>query len=267
MHSDVFEFMIDFNSPLKKIHLDHLKALFNNNLKNEILLKNYEILFTNYAEYVHKNKLSLYDFLKNLQLESQKLEMTIKEILEKFPIKYPRHYSLVSNSICNQQELEVIFTLVEDKYKRRFPENLILKGYNSGDYVYSGQCTNYLAKLEFNSKVIITDIKNNFVFPMEKFFEESTPIIYICNGTGITPCISFLKEIYTKISQKHLYDLKKVGQLAIFTGFRNAKEDKNETIYEDYIEDTVNKINLNLYSDAICYKRCLSTSEGKINFI
>lgn len=240
-----------------------MKSLFNIKIKNEILLKKYDILFNKFSELVAKNKLSLYDFLKDLSLEKQKLNMTLKEIFDYFPMKYPRSYSLLSNPLIDNQNLEIVFTVVNEKIIRKFPENLKLKGIKQGTYFFQGQCTNYLSNLNLNSKLIITEIKNNFTFPLKNYFEQSKPIIYICNGTGITPCISFLKEIKIHAQRPHLYNLKNVGNLEILTGFRNASLDKKETIHENFILDTVNFINKNLNRKAIDYMRCLSASEGK----
>lgn len=259
---DIYDFFIDFNGVLKKSHMDHLKSLFNLKLNNETLLKKYDILFNKYSELIAKNKICLYDFLKDLSLENQKIKLSIKEIFDYFPMKYPRNYSLVSNSIVDSQNLEIVFTLVKEKITRKFPDNLKLKGIKQGSYTFQGQCTNYLNSLDLGSKVIITEIKNNFTFPISKFIEESKPIIYICNGTGITPCISFLKEIKIAVQRKNYYDLTNVGSLKILTGFRNATVDKKETIYEELILNSVNTINKQLQKEIVDYKRCLSTADG-----
>lgn len=259
---DIFEFFIDFKSVMKKSHVDHLKALLRIKLNNEALLNKYDILFSKYTELVAKNKICLYDIMLDLSLEKEKIKLSIKEIFDYFPIKYPRSYSLVSNSIVDSQNLELVFTVVKEKVIRKFPENLSLKAIKQGAYFFHGQCTNYLNSLDLGSKVIMTEIKNNFTFPISKFIEESKPIIYICNGTGITPCISFLKEIKIASQRQNIYDFKNVGELKMFTGFRNANGDKKETIHESFILDSIISINNKLGKEVVEYIRCLSTSEG-----
>lgn len=249
---------------MKKSHIDHLKALLHAKLdkSREALLASYDTLFNKYTELVAKNKICLYDFLLDLHLEKQKIKLSIKEVFEYFPIKYPRSYSLVSNCLVDSQNLEIVFTVVKDKLIRKFPEKLSLKAIKQGAYSFQGQCTNYLNSLDLGSKVVLTEIKNNFTFPISKFIEESKPIVYICNGTGITPCISFLKEIKIASQRQNYYDLKNIGELKIFTGFRNATGDKKETIHENFILETVNSINKKLDKEVVEYIRCLSTSEG-----
>jgi len=250
---------------MKKSQVDHLKALLHLKLeKSQALLASYDVLCNKFTELVFKNKLSLYDFLLDLNLEKLKLKLSIKEVFEYFPIKYPRSYSLLSNSRVESDKLEIVFTVVKEKIMRRFPANLNLKAINQGAYWFQGQCTNYLNNLHLDSKIILTEIKNNFTFPISKFIEESKPIVYICNGTGITPCISFLKEIKIASQTHNGFDeLKKsIGELKIFTGFRNATGDKKETIHENFILETVNSINKKLNKDVVEYIRCLSTSEG-----
>jgi sulfite reductase alpha subunit-like flavoprotein len=265
-HIDIFEFFIDFNGVMKKSYIDHLKALLHLKLKNEALLKNYDIIFNKYSELVAKNKISLFDFILDLSLEKEKIKLSIKEIFDYFPIKYPRSYSLVSNSIVDSQNLEIVFTVVKEKILRKFPQNLTLKAIKQSAYFFEGQCTNYLNNLDLDSKVILTEIKNNFTFPISKFIEESKPIIYICNGTGITPCISFLKQIKIASQRQNYNDMKNIGELKILTGFRNATGDKKETIHENFILETVNSINKKLNKDVVEYIRCLSTSEGNFLF-
>jgi len=66
------------------------------------------------------------------------------------------------------------------------------------------------------------------------------------------------------LQRKNYYDFSNIGSLTIFTGCRNATPDKKETIYEDFILNTANTINEQLNKEIVVYKRCLSTSDGKL---
>ena len=39
-------------------------------------------------------------------------------------MKYPRNYSLISNPILDDNNLEIVLTLVEEKIQRKFSEKL-----------------------------------------------------------------------------------------------------------------------------------------------
>ena len=46
----------------------------------------------------------------------------------------------------------------------------------------------------------------------------------------------------------------------ILTGFRSASGDRKETVYEDYINDSIENLNDSLGKEAITYLRCTSNS-------
>jgi sulfite reductase alpha subunit-like flavoprotein len=278
-HLEIFEFFVDFTGVLKRSQMNNIKFLLEKKIKNFDLLKSYEILFANYSQFIAKNKICLLDFLKSLKKENQKLQLSITEIFEFFPMKYPRNYSLISNPILDNNNLEIVFTLVKEKIQRNFSgnfknNNFTYIPFEENEVEYFGQCTSFLNSIEESDKLIVTDIKNNFIFPLNCLLEKSKPIIYFCNGTGITPCISFLKQIkYSILNLSNLknedYDysssspLDKVGKFVIFTGFRNAENDKKETIYEDFILETVDCLNEKIGRNSVIYNRCLSNIEGK----
>ena len=266
-HLEIYEFFVDFTGVLKKSHLNNIKLLFEKKIKNENLLKSYGILFANYSKFIAKNKICLLDFLKSLSKENKKLEISITEIFEFFPMKYPRNYSLISNPILDDNNLEIVLTLVEEKIERKFSEKLKIKGFEENEVEYLGQCTSYLNSLEQSDKLIVIDIKNDFNFTLNSLMENSKPILYFCNGTGITPCISFLKQLNFSVSNLNSNgknELDKISNFAIFTGFRNAKKDKKETIYEDFILNSVGTLNEKIGRNCIIYDRCCSNFEGKI---
>lgn len=264
---EIYEFFIDFTGVLKKSQINNIKSLLEKKIKNENLLDSYEILFSNYSQLILKNKICLLDLLNSLYNEKQKLELSITEIFEFFPIKYPKNYSLISNPISDENNLEIVFTLVREKIQRKFYNNdkkrLKQAIFEEKIIEYFGQCTNYLNSIEQNDKLIITDIKNDFIFPMDCLINNNKPIVYFCNGTGITPFISFLKEFNFSVGKMEKSTMNKISNLAIFTGFRNANQDKKETIYEDFIINKIDSLNEQIGNNSIIYKRCLSNDEGK----
>jgi sulfite reductase alpha subunit-like flavoprotein len=240
---EIFKYVIDFNSVLHKSQADNVKDLLKNKIHNVEFLNKYETLLSKYTELIFKNKVNLYDILMSLKNSKINLNLSLSEMLEKFPIKRPRDYSLVSSS--ESDTMEIVFSLVKEKINRNFPKDLNIPGFSKGDFIYRGLCTNFLKNAAIGEEILLTGMTNIFQFPNDK------PIVYICNGTGITPCISYLKSRKEgKVPNTH--------KLSIFTGFRNASVDKNETIFEDFITTTVNS--LNKQSELINYHRCLSVS-------
>ena len=73
--------------------------------------------------------------------------------------------------------------------------------------------------------------------------------------------ISFLKKSNFSVGKMSSFD--NIGEFAIFTGFRNANVDKKETIYEDFILNSVESLNQKIGKNALVYDRCLSNCEGK----
>jgi sulfite reductase alpha subunit-like flavoprotein len=245
-YNEIFKYFIDFNSTLKKLQTDNLKSLLKTKLQNIEVLQTFENMFSKYTDLVVKNRICLFDIIINLPQNN--LSLSLHEILEAFPIKQPRNYSLVSNPQVDNQ-MEIIFSVVKERFTISKDISKLKK-----DNVFHGQCSNYLKSLNANDELFITGLANSFNFPANDFLNKQKPVIYICNGTGISPCISFLKELRKTSSKKN------PGKLAIFTGFRNAGVEKNETIYESWIQDTVEEINAKTDREVVQYFRCLSSS-------
>jgi sulfite reductase alpha subunit-like flavoprotein len=241
---EIFKYIIDFNSTLRKLQMENIRNLFKSKLQNIELLQTFENMFSKYTDIIVKNKISLYDILLNVPIGQ--LSLSLSEIIEFFPIKQPRSYSLVSNTTDGY--MEIAFSVLKEKIT--LTKDVVAKF--KKDSIYYGQCTNYLKQLNNNDELFISGISNYFKFPTTDYLNQK-PIIYICNGTGITPCVSFLTSL-TRTENKQM------GQLVIFTGFRNASSDKNETIYEDVITAAVEQINHKAERDIIKYFRCLSVS-------
>lgn len=265
-YDEVFKYIIDFDSVLKKSQVLNIKNLLSSKLSDpekeketsalhsEVLNK-FNLIFSKYTEMILRNKISLFDILRSLNLYKIKLNMDLPEMIECFPIKYPRNYSLASYSYNNENNpLEIVFSVVHDRIIRKFPclkfTDLPL-GIKSGEYYYYGQTTNFLRQCKEGDDIFICEIGNCFNFPMEGFLKNKKPIVYICHGTGITPCISFIKML---IAEKQNLNKKTLGELIILTGFRSASIDKNETVFEDFINEAIEILG----KDVITYLRCLS---------
>ena len=191
------------------------------------------------------------------------MNLSILEMIEYFPIKYPRNYSLLSYGYeKDTNPLEIVFSVCNERIIRKFANlnsdsNLPL-GFKPGEFYYKGQTTNFLKNSEIKDEILITQISNCFEFPLDNYLKESKPIIYICNGTGIAPLISFLKQILSLISSS-TSELN-LGQIIILTGFRSASADRKETVYEDFIFSCIEKINSLFNREIIIYHRCTSCS-------
>jgi sulfite reductase alpha subunit-like flavoprotein len=265
-YDEVFKYIIDFDSVLKKSQVLNIKNLLSSKLSNQDkekesnalhteILNKFNLIFNKYTEMILRNKISLYDILRSLSLYKVKLNMELSEMIECFPIKYPRNYSLASYSYNKENNpLEIVFSVVHDRIIRKFPTlkftDLPL-GIKSGEYYYYGQTTNFLRQCKEGDDIFICEIGNCFNFPMENFLKNKKPILYICHGTGITPCISFIKKL---LAEKEKINKKTIGELIILTGFRSASIDRSETVLEDFINEAIEILG----KDVITYLRCVS---------
>ena len=244
---DIFEFMIDFSGTPKKIYLEKILSLTFKNTFNYSLI---EDLINNYQKIVLENKINISEIISLLN----PFEISLSNILSCFPILYPRSYSIASNCNTDKNILEIIFSYSEHNIKRRISDN-----YNfQKEVILKGFCTSYLKKCPINEELIFSGIKNFFPFPSE-IISQQIPLLYICNGTGITPFISYLKELKFLISNKQNVS---VPEIRILTGFRSDDKDKNETIEEDKILEMIKEINLYQGKEKIKYFRCLSHQSG-----
>jgi sulfite reductase alpha subunit-like flavoprotein len=257
---DLMQYILDFDSILKKSQVDSLKSFLRNKIGSmpEILEK-YEVLFNKYTELILKNRISLFDILASISNYHIQINTSITELLEAFPIKYPRSYSLLSYDYKSEDNpLEIVFSVVNDRVIRKFPNlklNSLPLGIKPGEYYYRGQTSNFLKNLKKGEELFICDIGNCFEFPGNAFLNEKKPIVYICNGTGISPCISFLKFLLLNVD---MINPETVGHLIILTGFRSASDETNETVYEDFINEAIEILRLKTGKNIVDYLRCLS---------
>lgn len=268
--NEIFRYVIDFNSVLKKLPSETLRHLLKAKIKNIEVFEKIDLIFSKYTDSILKNKISLFDIITCISKYKLTLPVSLLEILENFPVKYPRQYSLVSfqDERRKQENLEIIFSVVDERIIRKFPHikfNNLPAGITPGEFYYKGQSTNYLKDLSKGDSLFICSLKNvGFNFPLNTFLNEKIPIIYICNGTGISPCISFIKQLLNKAEEgeeKSGLSSLNTGELLILTGFRNASPERNETIYEDFIQSATETLKLSAGRDIITYKRCVSSSE------
>ena len=269
--NEIFKYVIDFDSVLRKLQSGTLINFLKSKINNKEVHEKLEILFSKYTDLILKNKISLFDIMRSISLYKISLPLSLIEILENFPIKYPRNYSLVSipryENSSNEDILEIIFSVVDERIIRKFPNikfNNLLLGITPGEYFYKGQATNYLKDLNVGSQMFVCGInKDSFNFPINSFSKNEIPIIYICNGTGISPCISFIRQLLQLETnpRENNKDLK-LGELLILTGFRNATVERNETIYENFIHKASETLKKSSNGrEIINYKRCVSSSE------
>lgn len=253
---EIFTYIIDFNSVLKKSQVESVRNLINEKLENKEITKKFENLFSKYTELILRNRISLFDVLNSLSLYNLKIKLSLLDLLEYFPIKYPRCYSLLSYGYeRNTNPLEIVYSVVNDRVVRKFGTADVPLGFKTGEFYFKGQTTNYLSLCPFNEEIFICDIGNCFNFPISELLNDKKPIIYLCNGTGISPCISMIKKLFL---MKDKINPKTCGNLLIFTGFRSASDDKKETVYEDFLMETMELINEQVGKEIISYYRCLS---------
>lgn len=255
----ILKYIIDFNSTLKLSDFDKIKELFKTKTEDEEYINKLEVLSKNYKELIQNNKINLFDIIMTLE---ETILLTLSEIILYFPKKITRSYSLCTSSLLEHDQLGIIYSVKEDRFTRRLPKDHQLHNLKPGNLIFEGECTHFLKKLRKDDKLIITAVRNNFKFPLNAIFnEDPSPLIYICNGTGITPFVSFLKSI---IAMKSTFSAKnKLGKICVFTGFRTAEGEKKDTILEAEILSYIKEINEITGKETISYFRCLSQANGK----
>ncbi|KAM3589005.1 hypothetical protein VKS41_001432 [Umbelopsis sp. WA50703] len=149
-------------------------------------------------------------------------ELNFKEFLSSVNYMVPRKYSISSGPTEHPFDPSVSIGIVRDI------------GGPDGKTEYPGLASGYLDTLKPGSQVNaqIKDCKSTFRLPDD----DSTPVIFICAGTGMSPFRGFLQERHAK----GLKTSKKGGssEAYMFFGCRHPEQD---FIYKDelnsYVED------------------------------
>ena len=163
-----------------------------------------------YREEILDTRKSVLDLLEEFPACALPFEI----YLETLPPLRPRYYSISSSPLENFKICSITVAVVESPAR-------------SGNGVYQGVCTNYLARKTETSQIYA------FVKPTKAMFglpdTVKTPIIMIGPGTGIAPFRGFLQERAQLV--KHGAE---IGEAILFFGCRNPKQD---FIYEDELRE------------------------------
>jgi sulfite reductase alpha subunit-like flavoprotein len=244
---DILEFMIDLSGTPKLVYIEKLCSL---NMKNQSNLDLLNDLIKNYQKIIVENKVNFYEILISLK----PFEITLNDILSSFPILYPRSYSLSSYNKIDKNIIEIIFSFKEETLKRKLPNNYPF----AKETKLRGFCSSYLKRSSTNTEIIFSAINNFFKFPSD-ILSNNIPLLYICNGTGITPFISYLKELHFLLdNNKNL----KLPNIRILSGFRSDNKENNETIEEDKILGLIKEINDIQGKEKVSYYKTLSQNAG-----
>ncbi|KAL6434843.1 hypothetical protein ACFW04_005193 [Cataglyphis niger] len=155
-----------------------------------------------FYDYINRPRRNILEVLTDFPYTTSKLNIGLLfEIMS--PIK-PRPYSIASSSKATPDTIQILIAVV--KYTTRLLEPRF------------GLCSNWLASLKKNDKVIFWLQKGTFRF------EDNKPMILIGPGTGVAPLRSFLLE-----KEKEQKDLK---ECVLFFGCRN--KDKDYHCREDF---------------------------------
>lgn len=260
--NDLIKLVFDFTTIIKKSSLERILIWVQASISMEIdvtkiralekLQSTARYLKDNYNSNCLKNRVTLYDLLESIIKEDStfKMKLTISEAFEMFPIKKPRSYS-ISTSFNSDLYVGVVFSVVKETFQRKinqansftrlksklhhinnFSDNLL----SSSSLKYLGESSNYLKSLTEGDKLIVTSIKNSFPFNRELHLKQGYPLIYVSNGTGITPCLSYMKSILRE-------DTSKMGQLMLINGYRSNSKETNDSIEEEFINQFHKVIN------------------------
>jgi cytochrome P450 / NADPH-cytochrome P450 reductase len=153
------------------------------------------------AEVMAKRK-SVFDLMS----EYPACELPFHVFLEKSSLLTPRYYSISSSPVAvgsNQCSVTV---------------GVLSAPALSGNGVFEGVCSNYLANRKAGDSVFATirETKAGFRLPVD----IAKPIIMVGPGTGLAPFIGFLQE-----RQVQLASGKKLGEAMLFFGCRHPEQD------------------------------------------
>lgn len=261
---DLLELFMDFNSIIKKTNFEKFILTIKNSESifkyddiskenRSILLEILEYMFDNYTNTIINNKLSFYDVFKGIhniineknKSDSQNtLNISLDELLDFSQLKYPRKYSI--STYNNSSDIEFYLSIVEIKYQRilKLPNNLKINFIKTKhNKIFYGETSYYLNNLNLNDNVYVCDINNDFIFPVDNIVSKEG-LIYISNGTGITPMLSYLKMLKEE-------NVRETGKIVIISGLRSRSNEYNESIEENVIEDHGEKCN---------YYACISSA-------
>ncbi len=244
---DILESMIDLSGTPKLVYMEKLRSL---NTKNQFNIDLLSDMIKNYQKIITDNKVNFYEILTCLQ----PFEITLSDILSSFPILYPRSYSLSSYDKIDKNIIEIIFSFKEETMKRKLPDNYPF----AKEIKLRGFCSSYLKRSSENSEIIFSSINNFFKFPSD-ILSNNIPLLYICNGTGITPFISFLKELRFLLNNNKNYN---IPNIRILSGFRSDNKENNETIEEEKILGLIKEINDLQGKEKVIYYKSLSHNTG-----
>lgn len=147
-------------------------------------------------------------------------ELNFKEFLSSVNCIVPRKYSISSGPIDHPFDPSVTVGVVRDI------------GGPDGKQVYHGLCSGYLKDLKPGTQINaqIKPCKSTFRLPAD----DTTPVIFVCAGTGMSPFRGFLQELHAK----GLKTSEKGGscEAYMFFGCRHPEQD---FIYKDELEGYV----------------------------
>lgn len=186
----------DLNFKPRRSTMQTLSLISENELEKEKLLEfsastGQEELYS----YINRPRRNIIEFLIDFPYTTSKLDIkTLFEIMS--PIK-PRPFSIASSSKATENEIHLLIAVVKFKTKLCEPR--------------FGLCSNWLASLQEEDKVIFWIQQGTFKFNYQK------PMILIGPGTGVAPFRSLLLE--KAALQRDLIDC------TLFFGCRNKHKD------------------------------------------
>lgn len=127
----------------------------------------------------------------------------------------PRWYSTSSSSLVDSNSLAITFSVVS--FPRKFD-----------DSICHGVCSNYMANLSTVNKDSCRIIKmgsSGFVAPKD----PKTALVFVCNGTGISPFRALLQEM----NYKRMVLKQDIGPILLFFGIRRRDSD---LLFKDELE-------------------------------
>ena len=203
--------ILDFKGMLNQKILDSLIPF----IKEESEKTKLKSIISDSKELNNFTKIERHNFLNLTELYPS-LNIPFLELIKILPLIQPRYYTVASSNKILKNKFELAITIVNWKnYKNEIINGLV------GNYI-----TNLYKNFKKNEKVKFFHKKSSFKLPENI---EKNPLLMICTGTGISPYISFLKE---------LSSFNKEFQTYLIFGSKNKDCD---FLYKDFLEDCLNK--------------------------
>ena len=162
-----------------------------------------------YGERILTKRISILDILEKYM----SIDLNLEVLLDMLPPLKSRQYSISSSPLANPQTASLTVAVVNAPAW-------------SGQSVYRGVASNYLANLPIGSKIRVATQPSSQYFQLPA--DTTTPMILVCAGSGIAPFRGFIQERAIQKAQGL-----PLGEILLFFGCTHPQVD---VLYQEALQ-------------------------------